>query len=109
MGVPSPWTSYQRRTSSISHHIGTSAPEFDDDFGGGLLPAIALDGTQRIVVTLLAIGQAGIRRLGYEIAEIASIADGGFDTLIGDEARDHHLPDPKIAQDIVYVGRDEHA
>ena len=83
--------------------------EFGDEFIDRLLAAIALDRVERIVMPLLAVGQAGIGRLRHEIAEIAGIANGGFDALVGDEPGYDELPDAEIAQDVIDMCRDENA
>ena len=52
-----------------------------------------MDGAQGLVVSLGAIGQAGIADLCDQIAQITGIADGAFHTLLGDQAADHQLFD----------------
>src|SRR5262245_54674810 len=56
-----------------------------------------------------AVGSAGVGHLGYEIAEIAGVANGRLDTLIGNDPADHQLPYPEVAENIVDVSRNEHA
>jgi hypothetical protein len=59
-------------------------------------------------VTFLAVGGAGIRRHRYQIAQVAGVADGRVDALIGQDAGNNQRVDPKIAQHIIDIGRDEH-
>src|SRR5690349_2865645 len=73
------------------------------------LPTVALDGPQRPVVPLLAHGRAGISYHGDEIAEIAGVTRCGLDALVRDHAAQDQIPLAEVAQDVVDVGRYEHA
>ena len=66
---------------------------FCDKLSGCHLAAIALDRAQGLIVSLGAIGQAGISDLCDQIAQVTGIADGAFHTLVGDQATDHQLFD----------------
>ena len=52
-----------------------------------------MDRAQGLIVSLGAIGQAGIADLCDQIAHDTSIVDGAFHTLVGDQATDHQLFD----------------
>ena len=72
---------------------GLDGFNFCDKLSGCHLAAIALDRAQGLIVSLGAIGQAGIAELCDQIAQITGIADGAFHTLVGDQAADHQLFD----------------
>ena len=72
---------------------GLDGFNFCDKLSGCHLAAIALDRAQGLIVSLGAIGQAGIADLCDQIAKITGIADGAFHTLVGDQAADHQLFD----------------
>ena len=72
---------------------GLDGFNFCDKLSGCHLAAIALDRAQGLIVSLGAIGQAGIADLCDQIAQITGIADGAFHTLVGDQAADHQLFD----------------
>src|SRR6056297_31808 len=67
----------------------------------GDLPAIALDRAQRMVVTLLRIGQAGVCDLRDQITEVTGVADRAFDALIGNQPAHHHLFDAQVTQHVI--------
>ena len=77
---------------------GPDGFNFCDKLSGCHLAAIALDRAQGLIVSLGAIGQAGIADLCDQIAQITGIADGAFHTLVGNDTRDYQLLYAKIAQ-----------
>ena len=72
---------------------GPDGFNFCDKLSGCHLAAITLDRVQGLIVSLGAIGQAGISDLCDQIAQVTGIADGAFHTLVGDQAADHQLFD----------------
>src|SRR6266404_844378 len=68
-----------RRPLALRRQLG-------EDGVGLALPAIPLDRAQRGVMALLAVGHAGIVDQRHEEAEVAAVAHGGLDALIGQQS-----------------------
>src|ERR1041385_819346 len=100
-----------RAVSACDPRVKPAGDGFSADLGdhliGGALAAIAFDRAEREVVALLGVGGAGIGHLCDEITEIAGIANGALDALVGDDAAEDELLYPELAQDVVDMGRDE--
>ena len=52
------------------------------------MAAIAADADERLPMTFSGVGGAGVGDQRHQIAEIAGVADGAFDALVGHEPGD---------------------
>ena len=85
--------------------VGFALGNFCNQLVGCHLSAIAFDCADRIVVTVLGIGHAGVSDLRDEVAKIAGVTDRAFRALIRENTTDHQLFGAKIAQHVVDMGR----
>ena len=84
--------------------------QFTDKLVRRSLAAIARDRPQGPVVPLSAHGRTGIGGDRRRIAEIAGLpANRGLDALVRHHAAQDQVPRAEVAEDIIDIGRDEHA